>query len=239
MTLNVNGTAARSVAMGLERNGFAIAFTDSTTASICSKASLEIDRLDTAGELLPGTVAECGANVARRADRIVWLTNVCDMSATVHLRALWNAIDAFLFQCAPWISASKVHDPRQNHVPIILGESTDAMVAVYGADGCAYAPHVDNPDGDGRECQDDGRLLTAVVYLNASPWNMQHGGQLRLRSSTGQYLDVTPALGTIVFFRADALVHEVRPAFATRRAMTVWYMGRRKANVDGAFLRSE
>ena len=106
MTLDANGTTARAVAMGLERNGFAIMRANSATAWVFERACCELDVLGAAGKLAPGKVAECGSNGADRADLIAWLADICDASATVYLRTIRSAIDAYVAQCGPWLSRS-------------------------------------------------------------------------------------------------------------------------------------
>jgi len=236
--IDADGTAARAVAAGIERNGFAITRVAKTLMETFTRGRSEVDHLDTSGKLAPGKVAARGANVADRADKVVWLTDI-SASASTHLAEIRSAINAFVARCVPWLSAHEAHDASRQHAPFVLSESTDTMLAVYGADGCAYSPHIDNFDGDGRCGKDEGRLLTVVAYLNAQTWGAHRGGHLRLHSKTGRCVDVCPTAGTIVLFRADTLVHEVRPAFVTRRAMTVWHMGRRETAADHGVLRSE
>ena len=104
---------------------------------------------------------------------------------------------------------------------------TDLMVACYPGGGAAYGPHVDNADGDGREELDYGRCFTAVFYLN-SRWDEADGGALRVhlpqegKGETRPVVDIYPHGDTLVLFRADRVLHEVRPSQAARLAMTVW-----------------
>jgi len=139
--------------------------------------------------------------------------------------------------------------------PIHYTGRTDLMLACYPGKGSAYGPHVDNADGDGREAYDYGRCVTMVCYLNASGWDAEvMGGSLRVHLpppqdgekvgngppsivTTGwpphahsqrtphEAIDVSPTGDTILLFRADKMLHEVRPSKAPRYAATVWLYG--------------
>lgn len=126
-------------------------------------------------------------------------------------------------------------------VPRLRGALTrrsDCMLAVYPGQGARFQRHVDNTAGDGR-------LLTALVYLNPG-WDRAHGGALRVfdarvgdapaPAGAFEAVDVFPEAGRVALFFADAVAHEVRPCFAHRHAMTVWYYGsaQRAAAVDAA-----
>lgn len=125
---------------------------------------------------------------------------------------------------------------------------TDSMLACYPGGGAAYGPHIDNLDGDGRETEDFGRCFTCVYYLNEPGWDAEvRGGALRLHLSPEgrrgghihdgwprnlsvattphEVIDLNPSGDTLVIFRADRVLHEVRPAKAKRFAMTVWLYG--------------
>jgi hypothetical protein len=124
---------------------------------------------------------------------------------------------------------------------------TDGMVAVYPGGAAAYGAHLDNTDGDGRA--DFGRCLTLVLYLNPQ-WDVGTDGgalvvyapQADIAPSSGgtggggrgetqeapspppplAAYTIPPTGGTFVIFRAEQLMHEVRPAHAERAALTVW-----------------
>lgn len=110
-------------------------------------------------------------------------------------------------------------------VPRLRGALTrrsDCMLAVYPGQGARFQRHVDNTAGDGR-------LLTALVYLNPG-WDRAHGGALRVfdarvgdapaPAGAFEAVDVFPEAGRVALFFADAVAHEVRPCFAHRHAMT-------------------
>lgn len=106
---------------------------------------------------------------------------------------------------------------------------TDLMLACYPGGGARYGPHIDNIDGDGREHLDAGRCFTLVYYLNDADWDTgASGGALRLHdveADEPEAFDVAPRGDTLVIFRADLVLHEVRPANAERLAATVWMYG--------------
>jgi len=102
------------------------------------------------------------------------------------------------------------------------------MLATYERHG-RYLPHVDNGDGDGR-------VLTLVYYLNPD-WSEGQGGHLRLYPETERraisygigfdddVADVLPVEDSLAMFRADWMVHEVRPTEWKRSALTLWFLG--------------
>ena len=112
------------------------------------------------------------------------------------------------------------------------------MLACYPGDQAQrYGPHVDNIDGDGRSDLDLGRCLTLVYYVNEPSWPVEsQGGALRVyHAAAGSPLaqhegalhatDVAPSGDTLILFRADQLLHEVRPTHAARFAATMWLYG--------------
>lgn len=89
------------------------------------------------------------------------------------------------------------------------------MVARYGADGAAYARHMDAFKGDPE------RRFTSIVYLHDA-WAPGDGGELVAYEPAGARV-VAPAPGRLVMFLADRLEHEVRPAYAERLTATAWF----------------
>ena len=114
----------------------------------------------------------------------------------------------------------------------------DLMVAVYPGEGSFHGVHIDNQDGDGRTT-DFGRVLTFIYFLNEG-WDEGDGGALRLHlprecgardaavaeahaSERSPAIDVLPALDRMAVFRADRVMHEVRPCPVRHRyAASVW-----------------
>ena len=88
------------------------------------------------------------------------------------------------------------------------------MCACYPGGGAAYGAHVDNVDGDGRG--DFGRCFTLVYYLNPCWDTARNGGALWIHGEAGVY-EVSPGADTLVIFRADQMLHEVRTAPARAR----------------------
>ena len=123
---------------------------------------------------------------------------------------------------------------------------TRLMLAHYPASGGRYVPHLDNDPDDPshavgpiglRACD---RVFTCIIYLNDC-WEEAHGGCLRIISSTSKelaqhgiengeddinpessHVDIAPRGGRLVIFDSRRVLHEVRPSFASRWALTAW-----------------
>ena len=66
------------------------------------------------------------------------------------------------------------------------------------------------------------RAVTAILYLNPE-WEEAHGGCLRVTLEDGRgEADVAPSIGRLVLFDCRRILHEVRPSYAGRWAMTAW-----------------
>ncbi|XDV32693.1 hypothetical protein PO909_003442 [Leuciscus waleckii] len=92
------------------------------------------------------------------------------------------------------------------------------MVACYPGNGTGYVRHVDNPNGDGR-------CITCIYYLNKD-WDVKvHGGVLQIYPEGRNVVaNIEPLFDRLLIFWSDRRnPHEVKPAFATRYAITVWY----------------
>jgi SM-20-related protein len=73
---------------------------------------------------------------------------------------------------------------------------------------------------------DDRRVLSCVVYLNAD-WLPEHGGDLRLYRDDGSHLmDIEPVAGRAVLFRSEQFPHEVLPATRNRYSVAAWFYRR-------------
>uniref|UniRef100_A0AAY4CVT0 hypoxia-inducible factor-proline dioxygenase n=2 Tax=Denticeps clupeoides TaxID=299321 RepID=A0AAY4CVT0_9TELE len=92
------------------------------------------------------------------------------------------------------------------------------MVACYPGNGTGYVRHVDNPNGDGR-------CITCIYYLNKN-WDVKvHGGLLQIYPEGRCVVaNIEPVFDRLLIFWSDRRnPHEVKPAYATRYAITVWY----------------
>ena len=117
------------------------------------------------------------------------------------------------------------------------------MCACYDGNGAGYVAHRDNvcemdSDDHGNaksECHNS-REVTAILYTSTQ-WRPEHGGCLRYwphkndlsqddpNTTTGGFEEVEPRAGTLVIFRSKTLLHEVRPSYARRIAISLWLLG--------------
>ncbi|XP_062872375.1 egl nine homolog 1 [Trichomycterus rosablanca] len=100
----------------------------------------------------------------------------------------------------------------------VINGRTKAMVACYPGNGTRYVRHVDNPNGDGR-------CITCIYYLNKD-WDVKvHGGLLQLYPEGRSVVaNIEPLFDRLLIFWSDRRnPHEVKPAYARRYAITVWY----------------
>ncbi|XP_034404690.1 egl nine homolog 2 [Cyclopterus lumpus] len=100
----------------------------------------------------------------------------------------------------------------------VINGRTKAMVACYPGNGTGYVRHVDNPNGDGR-------CITCIYYLNKN-WDVKKQGGLLQIYPEGKNMvaNIEPLFDRLLIFWSDRRnPHEVKPAYATRYAITVWY----------------
>uniref|UniRef100_A0A1A8Q227 hypoxia-inducible factor-proline dioxygenase n=1 Tax=Nothobranchius rachovii TaxID=451742 RepID=A0A1A8Q227_9TELE len=100
----------------------------------------------------------------------------------------------------------------------VINGRTKAMVACYPGKGTGYIRHVDNPNGDGR-------CITCIYYLNKN-WDVKKQGGLLQIYPEGKNVvaKIEPLFDRLLIFWSDRRnPHEVKPAYATRYAITVWY----------------
>lgn len=100
----------------------------------------------------------------------------------------------------------------------VINGRTKAMVACYPGNGAGYVRHVDNPHGDGR-------CITCIYYLNKN-WDVKKQGGLLQIYPEGKNVvaNIEPLFDRLLIFWSDRRnPHEVKPAYATRYAITVWY----------------
>ncbi|XP_030374985.1 egl nine homolog 3 isoform X2 [Scaptodrosophila lebanonensis] len=144
-----------------------------------------------------------------RGDKIKWVggtepgcSNVCYLT---------NQIDSVIYR----VNTMKDNGILGNYH---IRERTRAMVACYPGSGTHYVMHVDNPNKDGR-------VITAIYYLNINWDARESGGILRIRPTPGTTVaDIEPKFDRLIFFWSDIRnPHEVQPAHRTRYAITVWY----------------
>lgn len=195
-----NAIQAR-VAQALRDSGW-IALTDFVPHGLLVTLRRDCDEAEHAGRLRAaatgrGPVAQ--TDPALRGDRILWL----DRSASPVQAELLEHLDG-------WRQALN----RQ----LWLGlEEVESHYALY-APGAGYARHRD------RFRDDDARVLSLVIYLNAD-WADADGGALRLQLPEGA-CDIAPRMGTAVLFLSSEIEHEVLPARRTRRSIAGWFRRR-------------
>ncbi|XP_029026427.1 prolyl hydroxylase EGLN2 [Betta splendens] len=100
----------------------------------------------------------------------------------------------------------------------VINGRTKAMVACYPGNGAGYVRHVDNPNSDGR-------CITCIYYLNKN-WDVEKQGGLLQIYPEGKNVvaNIEPLFDRLLIFWSDRRnPHEVKPAYATRYAITVWY----------------
>ncbi|XP_068173295.1 uncharacterized protein egln2 [Antennarius striatus] len=100
----------------------------------------------------------------------------------------------------------------------VINGRTKGMVACYPGNGAGYVRHVDNPNGDGR-------CITCIYYLNKN-WDVEtQGGMLQIYpEGKNMVANIEPLFDRLLIFWSDRRnPHEVKPAYATRYAITVWY----------------
>ncbi|EDW84755.1 uncharacterized protein Dwil_GK12967 [Drosophila willistoni] len=155
------------------------------------------------------TVPTVRGDKAVRGDKIKWV--VGNETGCSNVRYLTNQIDSVVF---------RVNTMKDNGIlgKYDIRERTRAMVACYPGSGTHYVMHVDNPSKDGR-------VITAIYYLNINWDARESGGILRIRPTPGTTVaDIEPKFDRLIFFWSDGRnPHEVQPAHRTRYAITVWY----------------
>ncbi len=80
--------------------------------------------------------------------------------------------------------------------------------------GSFYKRHID------RFLSDDSRQFSMITYLNEE-WSNEDGGALILYTDEGE-VTILPQGNRVVFFRADEIEHEVKPALRDRMSITGW-----------------
>ena len=95
------------------------------------------------------------------------------------------------------------------------GGDVEAHFAHYPP-GARYVRHRD------RFRDDDHRVVSLVVYLNADWDAPRNGGELRLYDTAGNAHDVAPLGGRAACFLSADIEHEVLPATRDRLSVAAW-----------------
>lgn len=168
----------------------------------------EVEVLNQSGKFRGGQLVSQNAIPSRsiRGDQIAWVEG-CEPGCD-HIAALMTHIDEAIMYSA---ATGQLGD-------CIINGRTKAMVACYPGNGAGYVRHVDNPNRDGR-------CITCIYYLNKN-WDVtKHGGMLQIfPEGKNVVANIEPLFNRLLIFWSDRRnPHEVKPAFATRYAITVWY----------------
>lgn len=131
-----------------------------------------------------------------RKDAIYWLDRKHN---NAHENSFFDRIDDFIFylnkSCYTGITSYEFH------------------YSFYEA-GSFYRKHLDRFKNDGS------RSYSMVTYLN-SDWQHLDGGHLIVQQTEGEQ-QISPTQGKTVFFKSDALVHEVQLTQVPRMSIAGW-----------------
>ncbi|XP_054650848.1 egl nine homolog 1 [Dunckerocampus dactyliophorus] len=168
----------------------------------------EVEVLNQSGKFRGGQLVSQRGIPSRniRGDQIAWVEgheagckNIGALMAHIDEAVMYSAANGQLGDC-------------------VINGRTKAMVACYPGNGAGYVRHVDNPNGDGR-------CITCIYYLNKN-WDVQtQGGLLQIYPEGKNVVaNIEPLFDRLLIFWSDRRnPHEVKPAYATRYAITVWY----------------
>ncbi|XP_048837174.1 egl nine homolog 1 [Brienomyrus brachyistius] len=168
----------------------------------------EVEVLQQSGKFRGGQLVSQRAIPSRdiRGDQITWVEgrepgceSIGTLMAHIDEAVMYSAMNGQLGNC-------------------VINGRTKAMVACYPGNGTGYVRHVDNPNGDGR-------CITCIYYLNKD-WDIKvHGGLLQIYpEGRSMVANIEPIFDRLLIFWSDRRnPHEVRPAYAMRYAITVWY----------------
>jgi len=114
---------------------------------------------------------------------------------------------------------------KERRLPFTLQGRSDAMIACFPGGGTEYGAHLDsNLEGSAQHGLDP-RKVTSILYLNED-WKEVDGGALCLHDPRQLcWHTVLPQADTLVFFRADRVLHRVAPCHRWRLALTVFLSG--------------
>ncbi|KAK6487732.1 egl nine-like protein 3-like [Huso huso] len=173
-----------------------------------SQVLREVEALNQSGQFRNGQLVSQRTIPSRniRGDQIVWVEG--GELGCESIRSLMGRIDEVIMYSA---MNGRLGD-------CMINGRTKAMVACYPGNGTGYVRHVDNPNGDGR-------CITCIYYLNKN-WDVKvHGGLLQIfPESRTVVANIEPIFDRLLIFWSDRRnPHEVKPAYAARYAITVWY----------------
>lgn len=187
-----------------------------------NRVLLEVLNLHQNGTLMDGKVVSPLSipTSSIRGDKIAWVDGK-EQSCT-NIGLLMARIDELILY-----SAGRLGN-------YMINGRTKAMVACYPGHGTGYVRHIDNPNGDGR-------CVTCIYYLNRD-WDINvHGGMLQIFPENRlEVANIEPLFDRLLIFWSDRRnPHEVKPAFATRYAITVWYFdGKERIEAKERFKRA-
>ncbi|XP_068106913.1 prolyl hydroxylase EGLN2 [Hyperolius riggenbachi] len=166
----------------------------------------EVELLNRSGKFRDGQLVSQRTIPSKniRGDQIAWVEGKepgCESIGT-----LMSRIDEVIMHCSGKLG---------NYM---INGRTKAMVACYPGNGMGYVRHVDNPNRDGR-------CLTCIYYLNQNWDTKVHGGLLQIfPEGRSVVANIEPLFDRLLIFWSDRRnPHEVKPAYAMRYAITVWY----------------
>ncbi|XP_046859185.1 prolyl hydroxylase EGLN3-like isoform X2 [Xenia sp. Carnegie-2017] len=200
---NVLESLARNVLRKLETQGYCVVdrFHKEENAL---KILEEVKRIHKSGSMQKGQLSNSLTSENDRGDLIAWVKGKEEGKENIGLHI--RRCDA-LFR-----ELNKLMPDR------IIEGRTQGMISCYPGGGRRYRKHVDNPN-------QDGRLITALYYLNQNYDNIVNGGELRLYPHGSEaYVDIEPIFDRLFLFWSDRRnPHEVLPVHTTRYAITLWY----------------
>ncbi|XP_063287204.1 prolyl hydroxylase EGLN2 [Pelobates fuscus] len=171
-----------------------------------SRVLNEVELLNSSGKFRDGQLVSQRTIPSKniRGDQIAWVEG--KEPGCENIGALMSRIDEVIMNCSGQLGS------------YIINGRTKAMVACYPGNGMGYVRHVDNPNRDGR-------CLTCIYYLNQNWDTKVHGGLLQIfPEGRSVVANIEPIFDRLLIFWSDRRnPHEVKPAYATRYAITVWY----------------
>lgn len=171
-----------------------------------SRVLNEVELLNRSGKFRDGQLVSQRTIPSKniRGDQITWVEG--REPGCENIGNLMSRIDEVIMHCSGKLG---------NY---IINGRTKAMVACYPGNGMGYVRHVDNPNRDGR-------CLTCIYYLNQNWDTKVHGGLLQIfPEGRSVVANIEPVFDRLLIFWSDRRnPHEVKPAYAMRYAITVWY----------------